>query len=281
MKGGRRNQHWETNERLWRETRRQPHPTAGQNGDHAGRQMKGDKAAGAAKSRPESRSCRETNEGRKMKAGAAKSRPESRSCRETNEGRKMKAGAAKSRPEWRSRRETNEGRQGGRSSQEQARIEIMQGDKWREKNEGRGSQEQARMEITQGDKWRETNEGRSSQEQARMEITKGDRWRETRWQRQGFWGSATQSLRSKNPYSFQLSGEKNNEVFFPKNNQHFIDGFLKSSGTRGACLFVANLDFRQAQLEFLRNSKLICSNRLLGCSLFLVCSLQNVFGFVQ
>ena len=26
--------------------------------------------------------------------------------------------------------------------------------------------------------------------------------------REGFWGSANQSLRSKNPYSFQLSGEK-------------------------------------------------------------------------
>ena len=39
------------------------------------------------------------------------------------------AGAAKSSPEWRSCRETNEGRQGGRSSQEQARMEIMQGDK--------------------------------------------------------------------------------------------------------------------------------------------------------
>ena len=35
-------------------------PRAGQNGDHAGRQMK----AGAAKSRPEWRSRRETNEGR-------------------------------------------------------------------------------------------------------------------------------------------------------------------------------------------------------------------------
>ena len=68
----------------------------------------------------------------------------------------MKAGAAKSRPEWRSPRETNE----GRSSQQQARMEIMQGDKWRETNEGRGSQEQARMEITQGDKWREANEGK-------------------------------------------------------------------------------------------------------------------------
>ena len=40
----------------------------------------------------------------------------------------MKAGAAKSRPEWISQRETNE----GRSSQEQARMEIMKGDKWQE-----------------------------------------------------------------------------------------------------------------------------------------------------
>ena len=48
-----------------------------------------------------------------MKAGAVKGRPEWRSCRGTNEGRRMKAGAAKSRPEWRSCRETNEGRLGG------------------------------------------------------------------------------------------------------------------------------------------------------------------------
>ena len=60
-----------------------------------------------------------------MKAGAAKSRPEWRSRRETNEGRQMKAGAAKSRPEWRSRRGTNE----GRSGQEQARMEITKGNK--------------------------------------------------------------------------------------------------------------------------------------------------------
>ena len=64
-----------------------------------------------------------------MKIAAAKSRPECRSCRETNEGRQMKAGAAKSRPEW--RRETNE----GRSSQKQARMEIT-----KETNEGRHSQ---------------------------------------------------------------------------------------------------------------------------------------------
>ena len=78
--------------------RRQEKPRAGQNGDHEGRQIK-------AKSRPEWRSCRETNEGRQMKA-------EGRSRRETNEG-------------WRSRRETNE----GRVIQEQARMGIMQGDK--------------------------------------------------------------------------------------------------------------------------------------------------------
>ena len=72
--------------------------------------------AGAAKSRPEWGSRRETNKGRQMKAGAAKSRPGWRSCRETNEGRHMKAGAAKSRPEWRSQRETNEGRRGGSGS---------------------------------------------------------------------------------------------------------------------------------------------------------------------
>ena len=81
-----------------RDKGRQEQPRAGQNGGHKARQMK---------------------------AGAAKSRPEWRSCRETNEGTQMKAGAAKSRPEWRSHRETNE----GRGSQEQARMEIMQGDK--------------------------------------------------------------------------------------------------------------------------------------------------------
>ena len=142
MKGGRRNQHWLPNERLWRETnegrqggsrtqqqarmeimqgdkwretRRQRQARAGQNGDHAGRQMK----AGAAKSRPEWRSRRETNEGRQMKAGAGQNgdhegrqmkgdnwrqeRPRAGQNGDhegRNEGRQMKAGAAKSRPEW-------------------------------------------------------------------------------------------------------------------------------------------------------------------------------------
>ena len=48
----------------------------------------------------------------------------------------MKAGAAKSRPEWRSRRETNE----GRSSQEQARMEITKGDKCRRQGQPRAAQ---------------------------------------------------------------------------------------------------------------------------------------------
>ena len=125
--------------------------------------------------------------------------------RETNEGRGIQEQARMEITKGDKGRETNE----GRSSQEQARMEITKGDKGRETNEGRSSQEQAKIEIMQGDKWRETNEGRSGQEQAKIEIMQGDKWRETRWQRQGFWGSATQSLRSKNPYSFQLSGEKN------------------------------------------------------------------------
>ena len=182
--GGHRNQHWETNERLWRLTRRQRQPRAAQNGDHAGRQMKGDKAAAAAKSRPEWRSCSQEQ----------------------------------ARPEWRSWRKTNEGRQGGSDSQEQAakeqaRMEIMQGDEWREtrreimqggkwrgtrrqreqprmeemmegnkwRDEGRqggsGSQEQPRMEIMKGDKFGRQG-GSGSQEQPRAEVMKGGKWRE-------------------------------------------------------------------------------------------------------
>ena len=205
--GGHRNQHWETNERLWRvtnegkqsgtasqngdhegdkwgrqdgsgsreqrrmeimkgdkwrETRRQGQPRAAQNGDHAGRQMKGGKAA--AKSKPEWRLCRETNEGRQ---GGRGSQEQPRMCREQpriaqnrdQEGTQMKgdkaAAAAKSGPEWRSCRETNEGRQSG--SQEQARMEIMQGDKWREtRRQGRPRAAQ----NAQGDKWRETRRQR-------------------------------------------------------------------------------------------------------------------------
>ena len=58
----------------------------------------------------------------------------------TNTGRQMKG---------------YEGRQGGSRTQQQARMEITQGDKWSETNEGRSRQEQARMEITKGDKWRQ------------------------------------------------------------------------------------------------------------------------------
>ena len=125
--------------REWRETHcRQEQPRAGQNEDHAGRQMKEDK------------------------------------WRETNEGRSSQEQARMEIMQGDKRRETNE----GRGSQEQVRMEITKGDKWRETNEGRSGQEQARMEITKGDKWRETNEGRSSQELARMEIMQGDKWRQ-------------------------------------------------------------------------------------------------------
>ena len=48
---------------------------AGQNGDHAGRQMKGHKAAGAAKSSPEWRSCRETRRHMKGNKAAVASQP--------------------------------------------------------------------------------------------------------------------------------------------------------------------------------------------------------------
>ena len=118
---------------------RQEQPRAGQNGDHAGRQMKAgawrsqretnegrQTKAGVAKSRPEWRSRRGTNEGRQMKAGAEgdkwrQERPRAgqngdhagRQMNGDHAGRQMKAGAAKSRPEWRSQRETNEGRLGG------------------------------------------------------------------------------------------------------------------------------------------------------------------------
>ena len=54
----------------WRETRRQRQPRAGQNGNQKGRQMKGDKAAVAAKSSPETRSGRETYEGRQGGSGS-------------------------------------------------------------------------------------------------------------------------------------------------------------------------------------------------------------------
>ena len=90
------------------------------------------------------------------------------------------------------------GRQGGSGSQEQPRKEIMKGDKLGRQG-GSGSQEHGR----QG--------GSGSQEQPRREIMKRDKLGRqggsgitTIWQ---FWKLATQSLRSKNLYAFQLSGE--------------------------------------------------------------------------
>ena len=106
------------------------------------------------------------------------------------------------------------GRQGGSRSQEQPRREIMKGDKL-ERQGGSGSQEQPKREIMKGDKLGRQG-GSGSQEQPRKEIMKGDKL-----ERQGgsdimtiwrFGKSATQSLRSKNAYSFQLSGEKSNSA---------------------------------------------------------------------
>ena len=103
----------------WRGTRRQRQPRAAQNGDHAGRQKKGDKAAAAAKSSPEGRSCKEANEGGQGGSGSQEQpRMEIMQGDKWRETRgQMKgdnaAAAAKSSPEWRSCKETNEGRQGG------------------------------------------------------------------------------------------------------------------------------------------------------------------------
>ena len=100
----------------------------------------------------------------------------------------MKAGAAKSRPEWRSRRETHE----GRSSQEKARMEITK------KDEGRQMKAGAAKSRPEWRSRRGTNEGGLGG---------------SGWQRQGVWGSATQSLGSKNPIASSYLG---NDVFFLK-----------------------------------------------------------------
>ena len=73
--------------------------------------MKGDKAATAAKSSPEWRSCRETKEGRQGGNGSQE-QPRMDHAKRQMKGDKA-ATAAKSSPEWRSCRDTNEGRQGG------------------------------------------------------------------------------------------------------------------------------------------------------------------------
>ena len=125
------------------------------------------------------------------------------------------------------------GRQGGSGSQGQPRMEIMKGDKLGRQG-GSGSQEQPRMEIMKGDKLGRQG-GSGSQEpfgdfggqqlshwEVRTPIGKSSpewspEWRSCRETSLGdkaaaasrrFRGSAPRSLRSKNPYSFQLSGEK-------------------------------------------------------------------------
>ena len=86
-----------------RQTRRQRQPRAAQNGNHAGRPMKGDEAAAAAKSSPEWRSWREQPRMEIMKGDK---------WRETRRQRRQP------RAECRSWRGTNEARQGGSGSQE-------------------------------------------------------------------------------------------------------------------------------------------------------------------
>ena len=152
--------------------------SSSQNGDHAGRQMKGDKAAAAAKSSPGWRSGRERNEGRH---GGSGSQQQARiKIVLGHKWRETRRQAAKSRPEWRSRRETNEGRQGGRGSQEQPGMEIMQGDKWRETRRQR--QPRAAQNRDQDQEGRQG--GSNNQEQPRMEMMQRDKWREKRRQRQ-------------------------------------------------------------------------------------------------
>ena len=111
----------------WSKHRRQRQPRAAQNGDHEGRQMKQDKAAAAAKSRPES--TRRQRQPRAAQNG-------------DHAGRQMKqdkaAAAAKSSPELME----ITARTGSSGSQEQPRMEFMKGDK----------RSPELMEIMKGDK---------------------------------------------------------------------------------------------------------------------------------
>ena len=205
----------------WRETLKAAaaaNTTAAQNREHEGRELKGDKAA--AKSSPEWRSSRETtwrgtrrqrqpragqngdHEGRLNEGRQGGSGSQWRSGRGTNEGRQGGSGITTI---WRlwgqqpclweiktpiaSSSLGNEGRQGGSGSQEQARMEIMKGNKWRETrrhrqpragqngdHEGRlneGRQGGSGSQWRSGRKWRETNE-----EAGILEISmQGDKWR--------------------------------------------------------------------------------------------------------
>ena len=106
-------------------------------------------------------------------------------------------------PEWRSWRGTS-------WAAAAPRKEIMKGDK-RGREGGSGSQEQPRMEIMKGGKLGRQGGG-GIEEQPRMEIMKADKLGKqggsgitTIWR---FRGSATRPLRSKNPYSLELSGEQ-------------------------------------------------------------------------
>ena len=123
---------------------------------------------------------------------------------------------------------------GDNGSQEQPRREIMQGDKRRQGNSG--SQHQPRREIRKTDKSRPIGKGEQLGDKATVAAKsspEGKSRRENSWEtkqqrqpradqkgnhegRQGgsdfltirrFRKSGTQPLRSKNRYSFQLSGE--------------------------------------------------------------------------
>ena len=148
--------------------------------------MKGDKAAAAAKSRPEWRSWRETKwrETRQHRQPAENG---------DYEGRLHEGGQGGSGSQWRSGRETRRQRHhdhlaivgsATQSLRSKNPYSFQLSREWGETNEGRGSEEQARMEITKRDK-RENGDhegglneggqgGTGSQEQAKMEIMKGD-----------------------------------------------------------------------------------------------------------
>ena len=147
---------------------------------------------------------------------AAKSISKEKSWRQTSwETRRQRRPRAaqkrnqEGRQAWKRRRPRREtmkgdklGRQGGSGGKEQPRMEIIKKNKLGRQG-GSGSQERPRMEIMKGDK-RGRQGGSGSQAQPRIDIMKGRQGGSGVWR---FRGSATQSLGSKNPFSFQLSGE--------------------------------------------------------------------------
>ena len=98
----------------------------------------------------------------------------------------------------------------GSCSQEQLKKEIKEG-KELTRQGGSCSQEKPKRAINKGDKLGRKG-GSGSQERPRREIMKGDKLGRQGGNgastKPGFRKSVTQSFRSKNPYSFQLSGEK-------------------------------------------------------------------------